>query len=104
MAADLAGAGRFLRPGVFEIRAVPMRAKAQTKTARALPRIATTPATITEAEGFEDDIAENYIAFPGGRGQLNQGKKKRSAKGDRSGSFLEGRGSIGLLKLVLHAG
>jgi len=80
-----------------------MRPKAQTKTARALPRIATTPATITEAEGFEDDIAENYIAFPGGRGQLNRGKK-RSAKGDRSGSFLEGRGSIGPLKLVLHAG
>ena len=52
-----------------------MRPKAQTKIARALPRIATTPATITEAEGFEDDIAENYIAFPGGRGQLNRGKK-----------------------------
>jgi hypothetical protein len=63
MAADLAGAGRFSRPGVLEIRAVPMRPKAQTKIARALPRKATTPATITEAEGFEDDIVENYIAF-----------------------------------------
>jgi hypothetical protein len=77
MATDLAGVGRFSRMGVLEIRAVPIKPKAEVKIARALPRIATTPATITEAEGFEEDMMENYIAFPGGGGQARIGAKKR---------------------------
>lgn len=80
MATDLAGAGRFSRPEVLEIRAVPIRPKAEMKIARALPRIATTPATITEAEGFDEDMMENYIAFPGGGGQANRGKKAAARK------------------------